>query len=75
MYIGFVLLIIGNGFFKLNIFILVGDFYEENDFCCDGVFIIFYMGINFGVFFVLLVVGLMSYKYGFLIVVIGMVVG
>lgn len=54
--IGLVLFIIGNGFFKLNIFMFVGCFYWEGDDKCDLVFFIFYMGINFGVFFVLIVV-------------------
>ncbi|MDR4191086.1 peptide MFS transporter, partial [Bacillus pseudomycoides] len=75
LYIGLALLIIGNGFFKPNISTLVGDLYEENDPRRDGAFTIFYMGINFGAFFAPLVVGLMSYKYGFLTAAIGMVVG
>ncbi|AKO92564.1 peptide MFS transporter [Priestia filamentosa] len=75
LYIGLALLIIGNGFFKPNISTLVGDLYEENDPRRDGAFTIFYMGINVGAFFAPLVVGLMSYKYGFLTAAIGMIVG
>lgn len=83
-------IIIGNGFFKLNIFILVGELYEENDLKCDSVFIIFYMGINVGLFLVLFVCGFLlenlfkiivdgvvyyGFCYGFLVVLIGMIIG
>ena len=49
-YIGLVLLVIGNGFFKPNISTMVGDMYEEGDARRDGAFTIFYMGINAGAF-------------------------
>jgi POT family proton-dependent oligopeptide transporter len=75
LYIGLGLLIIGNGFFKPNISTLVGELYGENDSRRDGAFTIFYMGINIGAFFAPLVVGLMSYQYGFLTAAIGMVIG
>lgn len=68
-------MIIGNGFFKPNISTIVGDLYEDNDPRRDGAFTIFYMGINVGAFFAPLVVGLMSYKYGFLTAALGMIVG
>jgi proton-dependent oligopeptide transporter, POT family len=75
LYIGLGLLIIGNGFFKPNISTLVGELYDDNDPRRDGAFTIFYMGINVGAFFAPLVVGLMSYKYGFLTAAIGMIIG
>ncbi len=49
-YVGLVLLVIGNGFFKPNISTMVGDLYEEGDSRRDGAFTIFYMGINAGAF-------------------------
>ena len=49
-YVGLVLLVIGNGFFKPNISTMVGDMYEEGDARRDGAFTIFYMGINAGAF-------------------------
>ncbi|MFD0049798.1 peptide MFS transporter [Actinomycetes bacterium NPDC127524] len=75
LYIGLIIMIIGNGFFKPNISTLVGDLYGKDDPRRDGAFTIFYMGINVGAFFAPLVVGLMSYKYGFLTAAIGMIVG
>ncbi len=89
-YLGLVLLIIGNGFFKPNISTLVGSLYGPDDKRRDGAFTIFYMGINIGAFFSPLVVGYFSdtlfkttvdgvvvhgYRYGFLAASIGMVIG
>ena len=42
LYLGLLLLIIGNGFFKPNISTLVGGLYEEGDVRRDGAFSIFY---------------------------------
>jgi POT family proton-dependent oligopeptide transporter len=89
-YIGLILLIVGNGFFKPNISTLVGELYAPDDRRRDGAFTIFYMGINIGAFFSPLVVGYFSdnlfkttidgvahfgFKYGFLTASIGMIVG
>lgn len=60
LYLGLLLLIIGNGFFKPNISTLVGRLYEEGDSRRDSAFSIFYMGINLGAFLAPLVVGLFS---------------
>ncbi len=49
-YVGLVILVLGNGFFKPNISTMVGDLYEEGDARRDGAFTIFYMGINAGAF-------------------------
>ncbi len=45
---GLVLLILGNGFFKPNISVMVGNLYEPGDSKRDAGFNIFYMGINIG---------------------------
>ncbi len=45
---GIVLLILGNGFFKPNISVMVGNLYEPGDPKRDAGFNIFYMGINIG---------------------------
>ncbi len=47
---GLVGLIIGNGFFKPNISVMVGNLYEAGDPKRDSGFNIFYMGINIGAF-------------------------
>ena len=45
---GLIGLIIGNGFFKPNISVMVGNLYEPGDPKRDSGFNIFYMGINIG---------------------------
>ena len=79
LYTGLILLILGNGFFKPNISVLVGDLYEPNDPRKDSAFTIFYMGINVGAFFAPLVCGFLGehygYRLGFLVAGIGMLIG
>lgn len=91
LYIGLILLIIGNGFFKPNISTLVGGLYEPGDDRKDAAFSIFYMGINLGALLAPIVIGVLTdnvfattnpdgsiaygYKYGFLASGIGMLLG
>lgn len=79
LYLGLTLLILGNGFFKPNISVIVGNLYEENDIRRDSAYTIFYMGINIGAFFAPLLTGYFAlqygYRYGFLIASIGMLFG
>jgi POT family proton-dependent oligopeptide transporter len=56
-WLGLLLLIIGNGFFKPNISTIVGSLYEQGDPRRDGAFTIFYMGINLGALIAPLVCG------------------
>lgn len=57
LFLGLILLVIGNGFFKPNISTLLGELYSENDSRRDSAFTIFYMGINVGAFFAPLICG------------------
>lgn len=81
MYIGLGLLILGNGFFKPNISVMVGDLYAPQDKRKDSAFTIFYMGINLGAFIAPLWCGFVGdtgnpadFKWGFLSAGIGMLV-
>jgi POT family proton-dependent oligopeptide transporter len=78
-FVGLLLLIIGNGFFKPNISTQVGSLYAENDPRRDGAFTIFYMGINLGAFLCNFVAGtlamLYGWRYGFLASGFGMLIG
>ena len=47
---GLLLVCVGNGFFKPNISVMVGNIYEKGDPKRDAGFNIFYMGINIGAF-------------------------
>lgn len=91
LYIGLLLLIIGNGFFKPNISTLVGGLYKDGDDRRDSAFSIFYMGINLGALIAPFVIGYFTdnlfkttnpdgtiafgYRYGFLASGVGMLLG
>jgi POT family proton-dependent oligopeptide transporter len=64
-YVGLGLIILGNGFFKPCISVMVGQLYEQGDRRRDVAFTIFYMGINIGAFFSPLVAGTVAENYGF----------
>ena len=46
--LGLGLMIVGNGFFKPNISVMVGQLYPAGDVRRDGAYTLFYMGINLG---------------------------
>ncbi|MFI5344039.1 MAG: peptide MFS transporter [Chlamydiales bacterium] len=77
-YVGLVLLVLGNGFFKPNISTMVGSLYPQGDQRRDGAFTIFYMGINLGAFLSPLVASTLGenpaygWKYGYMTAGIGM---
>jgi len=79
-YIGLVILVLGNGFFKPNISTMVGDLYPEGDARRDGAFTIFYMGINAGAFLAPLICGTLGenpengWRAGYFAAGVGMVV-
>ncbi len=76
---GCTLIIIGTGFFKPCVSVMVGQLYRENDPRRDSGFTIFYMGINLGAFFAPLVAGSLAkfvgWHWGFGAAAVGMVVG
>lgn len=49
-YLALIVIIIGNGLFKANISVLVGNLYESGSSLKDSGYNIFYMGINLGAF-------------------------
>jgi POT family proton-dependent oligopeptide transporter len=63
-YVGLLLLIIGNGFFKPNISSIVGQLYAKDIDKKDGAYTIFYMGINAGAFLGILLCGYVGEKAG-----------
>jgi POT family proton-dependent oligopeptide transporter len=78
-WVGLLLLILGNGFFKPNISTIVGQLYDADDNRRDAACTIFYMGINLGAFFSPLVCGYLGQKigwqYGFGAAGVGMLIG
>jgi len=78
-YLGLAFIIVGTGFLKANISVLVGKLYAREDMRRDGAFSIFYMGINTGAFVGPIAVGILGetvgWSYGFGAAGIGMALG
>lgn len=76
---GLALIIIGTGFFKPCVSVMVGQLYQENDPRRDSGFTIFYMGINVGAFLSPLVAGTLGervgWHWGFGAAAVGMILG
>jgi proton-dependent oligopeptide transporter, POT family len=72
-------IIVGSGFLKANISVMVGQLYKLTDIRRDGAYTIFYMGINVGAAVGTILVGYLGEKigwgYGFGLAGIGMLVG
>ncbi len=77
--LGLVLIIIGTGFFKPCVSVMVGQLYGPEDPRRDSGFTIFYMGINLGAFLSPLVAGYLGEKvgwhWGFGSAAVGMIAG
>lgn len=73
------LIIVGSGFLKANISVMVGQLYRLTDLRRDAAYTIFYMGINVGAALGTILVGYLGQKigwsYGFGLAGIGMVAG
>jgi POT family proton-dependent oligopeptide transporter len=72
-------IIVGSGFLKANISVMVGQLYKLTDIRRDGAYTIFYMGINLGAAIGTILVGYLGqtigWGYGFGLAGIGMVAG
>ncbi len=64
LYAGLALLVIGTGFFKPNITSIISEMYKELPEKKDGAFTIYYMGVNAGAFFGMLLCGYLAAKLG-----------
>lgn len=76
---GLALIVIGTGFFKPCVSVMVGQLYRTDDPRRDSGFTIFYMGINLGAFLSPIVAGTLGQKvgwhWGFGSAAVGMVLG
>ncbi len=72
-------IIVGSGFLKANISVMVGQLYPLTDKRRDGAYTIFYMGINLGAMLGALLCGYIgqnySWSYGFGLAGVGMLLG
>jgi POT family proton-dependent oligopeptide transporter len=64
LYIGLGLIIVGTGFFKPNITSIISEMYKDLPEKKDGAYTIFYMGVNAGAFFGMLLCGYLAEKLG-----------
>ena len=64
LYIGLGLLVLGTGFFKPNITSILSEMYKNNPEKKDGAYTIFYMGVNAGAFFGMMLCGYLAEKVG-----------
>ena len=64
LYIGLALLVIGTGFFKPTMTSIISDMYKKSPEKKDGAFTIYYMGVNAGAFFGMLLCGYLAEKVG-----------
>ena len=63
-YIGLAFLVIGTGFFKPNITSIISEMYKGKESKKDGAYTIFYMGVNAGAFFGMMLCGYLAENYG-----------
>src|SRR5690625_3774912 len=64
LYIGLGLLVIGTGFFKPNITSIISEMYKYLPEKKDGAYTIFYMGVNAGAFFGMMLCGYLAERVG-----------
>jgi POT family proton-dependent oligopeptide transporter len=64
IYSGLILLVFGNGFFKPNMASIVSEMYKDRPEKKDGAYTIFYMGVNSGAFFGIVLCGYLGEQVG-----------
>ena len=64
LYGGLALLILGTGFFKPNITSIISEMYKDMPDKKDGAYTIFYMGVNAGAFFGMMLCGYLAERVG-----------
>ena len=64
LYAGLGLLVIGTGFFKPNITSIISEMYKDLPEKKDGAYTIFYMGVNAGAFFGMMLCGYLAKELG-----------
>lgn len=79
LYMGLAFLVIGTGFFKPNITSVISEMYKDLPEKKDGAYTIFYMGVNAGAFFGMMLCGYVAervgWSYGFGLAGIFMLLG
>lgn len=63
-YLGLAFLVIGTGFFKPNITSIISEMYKTRESKKDGAYTLFYMGVNAGAFFGMMLCGYLAENFG-----------
>ncbi|MDM1296604.1 peptide MFS transporter [Sphingobacterium sp. N143] len=63
-FLGLICLVVGTGFFKPNMPSILGEMYKDLPEKKDGAYTIFYMGVNAGAFFGMMLCGYIAETYG-----------
>jgi len=64
LYLGLAFLVLGTGFFKPNITSIISEMYKDLPEKKDGAYTIFYMGVNAGAFFGMMLCGYLAERVG-----------
>lgn len=64
IYLGLAFLVIGTGFFKPNITSIISEMYKTRESKKDGAYTLFYMGVNAGAFFGMMLCGYLGENFG-----------
>lgn len=64
LYLGLALLVIGTGFFKPTMTSIISEMYKKHPEKKDGAYTIYYMGVNAGAFFGMMLCGYLAEKVG-----------
>ncbi|MDN3491995.1 peptide MFS transporter [Winogradskyella bathintestinalis] len=64
LYFGLFLLVVGTGFFKPTMTSIISDMYKKHPEKKDGAYTIYYMGVNAGAFFGMMLCGYLAEKIG-----------
>src|SRR5690606_4832496 len=64
IYLGLILWVFGNGFFKPNMTSIISEMYKDRIEKKDSAYTLFYMGVNAGAFFGILLCGYLGEKVG-----------
>lgn len=79
VYVALAFVAVGNGLFKANPSSLLSKIYDQNDPRLDGAFTLYYMSVNIGSFFSMILIPILGGKYGlsvgFYLCAIGLIVG
>lgn len=77
IYLGLATVVMGTGFLKPTISVLVGQLYAKDDSRRDSAYTIFYIGINFGSILAGLIISyvaeVVNWRYAFILMAIGMI--